>query len=107
MILNTTDSAALVPPSTPSRYAVAAVLIQGRQTDFQVGLLRTSEGKSLLFEAIPKLRNQRQALGRRQTPSLIGREQLHSLENTQQVRVSLRVVQTVNSRELNNGPAGL
>jgi len=39
-----------------------------------------------MFEAVPKLRNKRKALGWRQTDNLIGRKQFHSFENSRKVR---------------------
>jgi len=45
---------------------------------FKLRLLRLSHWKLIVFEAVPKLRDKREAFGRRQTDDLVGAEQFHA-----------------------------
>jgi len=47
---------------------------------FKLGCLRTGEGKLLMFETVPKLRDERQALRGRQSNDLIGSERFHAFQ---------------------------
>jgi hypothetical protein len=53
------------------RHALVAIVIEGRHAVFKFGPLRISQRKLIVIETVPKLRNERKSLGRRQTDNLV------------------------------------
>src|SRR5947208_12384198 len=59
-------------------YGVAPVRVERSKAAFQLGLLGVGQGKLIVFETVPKLRDEGQPLRGRQTNDLIGSEQFHA-----------------------------
>jgi|GEM_PF-3448028 len=59
------------------RDTIAPIFAERVEAAFKFRFLRTGQGKLLVFETIPKLRDERQTLRRRQTNDLVRSEQFH------------------------------
>jgi len=63
-------------------YAISLILVERTEAALKLGFLCTGQGKLLMFETIPKLRNERQSFRGRQTNDLVSREHFHAFQPT-------------------------
>ena len=64
------------------RYASAPIFVERSQAASKLRFLRTGQWKLLMFQTVPKLRDQRQTFRGRQTNDLISSEQFHAFQPT-------------------------
>ena len=68
-----TGTAARFQPSKRPSRALATILIKRSEATLQLGLLRWAQRDLMLFETVPELRDQREALQWRQPNNFVGR----------------------------------
>jgi hypothetical protein len=77
------------------RHALFAIVVEGCHAAFKFGPLRIGQGKLIVFETVPKLRNDRKSLRRRQTDNLVVGKKFHTLRIAGNCRAGKRLKLTL------------